>query len=114
MGRFGVPIFVESREPTRKFDVGFRVLEIATAIAEVRFEVSPILRLARSSEFFYAGAQAFTQSRIVDVRAIHCDDRHLFRQTFVDVQIEKWGNELAPGEITVAAENYQGARVGGS
>ena len=59
MGRFGVPIFVEFREPTREFDVGFRVLEIATAIAEVRFEVSPILRLARPREFFYAGAKPF-------------------------------------------------------
>ena len=52
MGRFGVPIFVEFREATREFDIGFRVLEIVTAIAEVRFEVSPILRLARPRELF--------------------------------------------------------------
>jgi hypothetical protein len=53
--------FVESREPTCEFDVGLRVLEIAAAIAEVRFEVSPILRLARLREFFYADAKPFTQ-----------------------------------------------------
>jgi hypothetical protein len=61
-----------------------------------------------------AGAKPFTQSRIIEVCAIHRDDRHFFRQTFVDVQIEKRRNELASGEITVAAENHQRARVGES
>jgi hypothetical protein len=52
VGHFGVPIFVEFREPTCEFDVGLRVLEIAAAIAEVRFEVSPILRLPARANFF--------------------------------------------------------------
>jgi hypothetical protein len=89
VGRFGVPIFVEFRELTCEFDVDLRVLEIAAAIAEVRFEVSPILRLARSREFLTANAKPFTQSRIINVCAIHRNGRHFFRQTFVNVQIEK-------------------------
>jgi hypothetical protein len=78
--RFGVPIFVEFREPTCAFDVGLRVLEIPAAIAEVRFEVSPILRLARSREFFMP-----TRSRVRKVCAIHRNDRRFFRQTRVTV-----------------------------
>jgi hypothetical protein len=58
VGRFGAPIFVEFREPTCKFDVGLRILEIAATIAEVRFEVSPILRLARSQRIFLRRREA--------------------------------------------------------
>ena len=94
----------------REFHVGFRALEVAAAIADVRFEVSPILRCARPREFFYAGTKPFTQSRIIDVCAIHRDDGHFFRQTFVDVQIESDGTSLRqarspfPPKITNAQE----------
>ena len=58
-----------------------------------------------------AGAKPFTQSRIIDVCAIHRDDRHFFRQTFVDVQLKSDGTSLRqaksplPPKITNAQES---------
>jgi hypothetical protein len=51
-GRFAIPVFVKFREPAGEFIVGFGALKIATKIADVRGEVSPLLRVARTGRIF--------------------------------------------------------------
>ena len=109
--RLRAPLLFQLRTLSAERGVGGGLFKIALLIKDMGRELFPVgfLRLSKTRKLIHPFTQATAQRNIAELHSIHRYDRKFFWQAVLQ-EIEQRRHQLAPGEITCAAEDdkYRG------